>query len=46
MAREGCDYLVISQYINPGLTLSNKYCDEVFRNEDVAIYALHPWELG
>ncbi len=45
MAREGCDYLVISQYINPGLTLSDAYCDEVFRNEDVAIYKLHPWEL-
>ncbi|MEG1016203.1 MAG: hypothetical protein RSE36_00190 [Oscillospiraceae bacterium] len=41
MAREGCDYVVISQIVNPGLYLSDKYCDEVFKNSEVAIYKLH-----
>jgi hypothetical protein len=41
MAREGCDYIVISQYLNPGLKLSGQYCDLVFENEQMAIYKLH-----
>lgn len=43
LAREGCDYLIISQYIDPGLELSDKYCELVYGNADAAIYKLDAW---
>ncbi|MEG1267943.1 MAG: hypothetical protein RSD35_01715 [Oscillospiraceae bacterium] len=38
LAREGCTYLIISEFINPGLEISDRYCTEVFRNDDMKIY--------
>ena len=43
MAREGCDYIVIAQHLNPGLYLTDQYCNLVFESGDVAVYKLHEW---
>jgi len=44
MARYGCNHIIISQWLNPGLTLSDRFCDLVYQNEVVAVYQLHPFE--
>ena len=42
-ARDGCDCLIISQYIDPGFELSDKYCELVYSNADAAVYKLRGW---
>ena len=44
MARYGCDYLIISQFINPGLELSDKFCTKVFENEIISVYKLNEFQ--
>ncbi|MEA4912804.1 MAG: hypothetical protein VB092_09385 [Oscillospiraceae bacterium] len=43
ISAEGMDYIIITQYQNPGWTLSDKYCDLVFQNADVSIYKTHEY---
>ncbi len=42
LAREGCTYVIICEFISPGLELSDKYVEEVFRNDEMKIYKLKP----
>ncbi len=44
LAREGCDYLIISEYINPGYRPTDRFCTEVYRNEHLSIYKLNEYE--
>lgn len=46
LAQRGCDYLILSECVNPGLELSDTHCTEVFRNEHIRIYALQPQEAA
>lgn len=45
LAREGCDYVIVSEFINPGLTLTDEYCSLVFENEDLHIYKLNEYDV-
>ena len=40
IAKSGCDYIIISQYLNPGMVLPSEYGDIVFRNDIVSVYKL------
>ncbi|MEG1984081.1 MAG: hypothetical protein RR009_02265 [Oscillospiraceae bacterium] len=39
----GCDYLLITQFMNPGVRLSDKHCFVVFENKDIAVYQIREW---
>ncbi|MEA5050848.1 MAG: hypothetical protein VB021_05170 [Oscillospiraceae bacterium] len=41
ISAEGMDYIIVTQYQTPGWALSDKYCDLVFSNRDIAIYRTH-----
>jgi hypothetical protein len=40
LSSEGCNYIVINEYITPGFTIGEKYGTLVFENSDVRIYEL------
>ncbi|MEG2259917.1 MAG: hypothetical protein RSB78_06960, partial [Oscillospiraceae bacterium] len=39
----GCDYLLITQFMNPGVRLSDKHCFVVFENKDITVYQIREW---
>ena len=41
IAKSGCDYIIISQYLNPGMELLPEYGNKVFENEVISIYKLN-----
>ncbi|MEA4912802.1 MAG: hypothetical protein VB092_09375 [Oscillospiraceae bacterium] len=41
---EGCDYLVVSEYMMPGFTVGERFGTLVFENADARIYALKSYE--
>ena len=40
LANEGCDYIIINDYVTPDFSVRGKYGTLVFENEDVKIYKL------
>ena len=40
LASEGCDYIIIDDYVTPDFSVREKYGTLVFENEDVKIYKL------
>ncbi len=44
LAQEGCDYLIVCEFISPGLELSDRFVEEVFRNEEMKIYKFKEME--
>ncbi len=43
MSRRGCNYLIVSEFVSPGLKdkITDKWCNVVFQNDIVTVYKIH-----